>query len=78
MKSEKKKDSIDEAVEAVNENEHQDLSKENLGNEPEEQTEGQNNKYKLEGYEDKIPEDLTIKKGWTVDSKTSRGPQDID
>ncbi|SOD14064.1 hypothetical protein [Pedobacter xixiisoli] len=78
MENEKKKGSINEAIKAVDENKHQDLIKENLGNEPEEQTEGQDNKYKLEGYEDKRPEDPSIKKGWTVDSNTSRGPQDID
>ena len=78
MENEKKKDSINEAIKAVDENKHQDLGKENLGNEPEEQNEGQDNKYKLEGYEDKRPENPSIKKGWTVDSNTSRGPQDID
>lgn len=37
MENEKKKDSINEAIKAVDENKHQDLGKENLGNEPEEQ-----------------------------------------
>jgi hypothetical protein len=53
------------------------LSKENLGIEPEEQTAGNpNSKYKMEGYDDKRPQDDSIEKGWTVDSNTSRGPED--
>ncbi|WP_367868541.1 hypothetical protein [Pedobacter sp. WC2423] len=60
-------------------NEHQDLSKEHLGNEPEEQTEGDpDSPYRLKGLEDKRPEDSNIKKGWAVDSNTSRRPQETD
>lgn len=73
----KKTTTLKDALKDVNENEHQDLSKENIGNEPEEQADSdQHSKYKMEGYDDKRPEDPSIKKGWTVDSNTSRGPQD--
>jgi hypothetical protein len=74
----KEKETIDEAVQNVNENKHQDLSKENLGIEPEEQPEGDpNNPYRLEGFDDKRPESDEIEKGWTVDSNTGRGVDDI-
>jgi hypothetical protein len=60
------------------ENDHQDLSKENIGNEPEAQTEGDpESPYRLKGLDDKRPEDEDIEKGWTVHSNTSRGPQDL-
>jgi hypothetical protein len=57
---------------------NQDLSKENLGNEPEEKAKGDpNSPYKLnETLDDKRPEDDSIKKGWSVDSNTSRNPED--
>ena len=75
----RKKETIDDAIEAVNKNEGQDLAQENLGNEPEEQPNtNADSKYKLEGYEDKRPESKEIKKGWTVDSNTSRSPEDLD
>jgi hypothetical protein len=74
----KKQNTIEEAVDAVEKNEHQDLSQENIGNEPEEQQEGDpNSEYKLKGYEDKRPENPAIKKGWTVDSNTSRNREDL-
>ena len=62
----------------VKANEHQDLSKENLGNEPEEKNDGDTESpYKLKNtLDDKRPEDDSIKKGWTVDSNTSRDPKD--
>lgn len=60
-------------------NEHQDLSREHLGYEPEEQTEGDpDSPYRLKSLEDKRPEDSNIKKGWTVDSNTSRRSQETD
>jgi len=69
---------LSDAIKNVDENDHQDLSKENLGNEPEENKTGNpDSKYKLEGYDDKRPESKEIKKGWTVDSNTSRGPEDL-
>ena len=83
MKNETKKpvdlkDELVSAVKDVKENKHQDLSKENLGNEPEEQPAGdKQNPYRLEGYDDKRPESKEIEKGWTIDSNTSRGPQDL-
>jgi hypothetical protein len=58
---------------------HQDLAKENLGNEPEEQPEGNpDSPHRLTSLEDKRPDDDSIKKGWSIDSDTSRGPQDED
>jgi hypothetical protein len=58
---------------------HQDLAKENLGNEPEEQPEGNaDSPNRLTSLEDKRPDDDSIKKGWSIDSDTSRGPQDED
>lgn len=72
-------DDVEKAIRDVHQNDHQDLSKENLGNEPEEQTEGDpESPYRLKGLDDKRPEDEHIKKGWTVDSNTSRGPQELD
>lgn len=74
-KKSKPTESIDAAVKDVNENNHQDLASENLGIEPEEQPEGDpNNPYRMEGFDDKRPEDSSIDKGWTVDSNTSRNP----
>jgi hypothetical protein len=71
-------ETIQNAVAAVEENDHQDLAKENLGNEATEQPPGDpDNPYRMEGMDDKRPEDASIKKGWTVDSNTSRGPQDL-
>jgi len=57
----------------------QDLSRENLGNEPEEMQNGRSDSpYKLKKtLDDKRPEDTSIKKGWSVDSNTSRGPADL-
>lgn len=59
-------------------NARQNLAKENLGNEPEERQKGNpESSYKLQKtLDDKRPEDTSIKKGWTVDSNTSRGPQE--
>lgn len=68
---------IDQAVNDVNENNGQDLSQENIGNEPEERNEGDpESPYKLKGLDDKRPESDDIKKGWTVDSNTSGSPDD--
>jgi hypothetical protein len=72
------KETIQHAMAAVENNDHQDLAKENLGNEAEEQPPGDpDNPYRLKGMDDKRPEDSSIKKGWTVDSNTSRNPQDL-
>ena len=72
------KNTIEEAVKNVQENNHQDLSKENLGNEPEEdQAPDPNSKYKMRGYDDKRPESDEIEKGWTADSNTGRNPDDV-
>lgn len=56
----------------------QDLAAENIGFEPEETENGDpDSPYKLKHtLDDKRPEDSSIKKGWAVDSNTSRGPQD--
>jgi hypothetical protein len=71
-------ETITDAVTDVQENDHQNLAKENLGNEPEEQPAGNpDNPYRMEGMDDKRPENSSIEKGWTVDSNTSRGPQDL-
>jgi hypothetical protein len=79
MNKNDKKETIQDAVDAVEKNEHQDLSQENFGNEPEEQADtNTDSEHKLEGYEDKRPESSNIKKGWTVDSNTSRSPEDLD
>jgi hypothetical protein len=74
----KKKEELEKALRDVDANKHQDLSKENLGNEPEETGKGDpDSPYKLKNtLDDKRPEDNTIKKGWTVDFNTSRDPQD--
>ncbi|RYE58870.1 MAG: hypothetical protein EOP48_02500 [Sphingobacteriales bacterium] len=58
---------------------HNDLARENLGNEPEEMQEGNpESPYKLKHtLDDKRPEDGSIEKGWDVDSNTSRGPEDL-
>ena len=74
----KGKENIEDAIKDVHANEHQDLGKENIGNEPEEQGEGDpDSPYKLKHtLDDKRPEDSSIKKGWTVDSNTSRGFED--
>jgi hypothetical protein len=80
MENEKKKenDSLEGALKNVDANEHQDLAQENLGIEPEEQTEGDpNSPYRLKGFDDKRPASKEIKKGWTVDSDTSRAPEDL-
>lgn len=69
--------SLEDAINDVQKNEHQDLAQENLGNEPEEQTGDPNSKYKMEGFDDKRPSSKKIKKGWTVDADTSRGPEDL-
>lgn len=73
----KKKDTIENALKDVGQNDHQDLAKEKLGNEPEEKNKGDNDSpYKLKKtLDDKRPEDSSIEKGWTVDSNTSRGPE---
>lgn len=72
-----KRTALGKAVKDVEENKHQDLSKENIGIEPEEQQEGDpNSPYKLKGLEDKRPESADIEKGWTIDSNTSRNPDD--
>jgi hypothetical protein len=72
------KESIHHAIASVNKNDHQDLAKENLGIEAEEQPPGNpENPKRMKGFDDKRPEDSTIQKGWTVDSNTSRGPQDL-
>ena len=72
------KEDINDAVQNLKENEHQDLAQENLGIEPEEQPKGDpNNPYRLEGFDDKRPEDKNIEKGWTVDSNTSRGRKEL-
>jgi hypothetical protein len=70
MENQRKENHIEDAIKDVEKNEHQDLSKENLGNEPEEQSKQPDSPYKLKGYEDKRPESKEIKKGWTVDSNT--------
>lgn len=71
-------ESIQDAIRDVKENKHQDLAKENLGTEPEEQPEGDpDSPYRMEGFDDKRPQDNSIEKGWTVDSNTSRDPEDI-
>ena len=68
---------LNDALNDVNENKHQDLSTENIGTEPEEQQSGDpDSPYKLKGLEDKRPESDTIKKGWTADSNTSRNPKE--
>ncbi|RZK38141.1 MAG: hypothetical protein EOO90_23260 [Pedobacter sp.] len=72
-----KSNEISDAIKDVKENDHQDLSKENLGIEPEEDKGDAKSKYKLDGFDDKRPENKEIKKGWTVDSNTSRGPEDL-
>lgn len=78
-KSKEQQDDVEKAIRSVAENDHQDLAKENIGNEPEEQTEGDpESPYRLKGLDDKRPEDSDIKKGWTVDSNTSRGPEDLN
>jgi hypothetical protein len=71
------KDTLDKALRGIKENDHQDLSKEQLGNEDEFKTEESDNPYKLKGLEDKRPEDPNIEKGWTIDSNTSRGPDEL-
>ena len=73
----KENNSLEGALKDVNENKYQDLSKENLGTEPEEQTGDPNSKYKMEGFDDKRPASDEIEKGWTVDSDTSRSPEDL-
>ncbi|MET1055470.1 MAG: hypothetical protein ABWY16_09190 [Pedobacter sp.] len=72
-----KNEDLQDALKDVNENKHQDLSQENIGNEPEEQTSGDpESPYKLKGLEDKRPESDNIEKGWTVDSDTSTNADD--
>lgn len=72
-----KRTALGKALKNVKENRHQDLAKENIGIEPEEQQEGQpGSPYKLKGLEDKRPESADIEKGWTIDSNTSRNPDD--
>jgi hypothetical protein len=75
---EEKSKELNNALKSIHENEHQDLGKENLGNEPEEREKGQpDSPHKLKKtLDDKRPEDSSIKKGWTVDSNTSRNPED--
>jgi hypothetical protein len=77
-RKEKGKDNLDSALKDVRENKHQDLGKENLGNEPEEKSHGEpESPYKLrKTLDDKRPEDSSIEKGWTVDSNTSRNADD--
>lgn len=60
-------------------NGHQNLARENIGFEKEETEMGNpDSPYKLKhSLDDKRPQDSTIKKGWAVDSDTSRGPQDL-
>lgn len=62
----------------IEQNKHQNLAAENVGFEPEETERGNlDSPYKLKHtLDDKRPEDSGIEKGWTVDSNTSRGPQD--
>ena len=70
-------DDLKDALHDVNEQKHQDLGQENIGLEPEEKTEGDpDSPYKLKGLDDKRPESGDIEKGWTVDSNTSRSPDD--
>jgi hypothetical protein len=52
----KQTENIDDAIQDVNENKHQNLAKENLGIEPEERPSGDpNNPYRMEGFDDKRP-----------------------
>jgi len=74
----KGKRNLDHALADVQKNEHQDLDKEHLGNEPEEKKKGDpDSPHKLKKtLDDKRPEDSSIEKGWTVDSNTSRNADD--
>lgn len=77
LNSKNTEESLRDSQKDVNENKHQDLSQENIGIEPEEQEAGDpDSPYKLKGLDDKRPESDNIDKGWTVDSNTSRGPED--
>ena len=72
------KETIEDAKNDVHKNEHQDLGKEDLGIEPKYQPAGDpNNPHRLTGFDDKRPESDDIEKGWTVDSNTSRNPEDL-
>ena len=65
--------------EEIGKSSKQDLSRENIGHEPEEQQKGNSDSpYKLKGLDDKRPESDEIEKGWTVDSNTSRGPAELE
>ena len=72
------KETINDAVKDVHQNQHQDLGKEDMGIEPQYQPAGDpDNPHRLRGFDDKRPESGEIKKGWTVDSNTSRNPEDL-
>jgi len=77
-KEQKGGDNLSNALKDIHENKHQNLGKENLGNEPEEKAGGDpESPYKFKKtLDDKRPEDNSIKKGWTVDSNTSRNADD--
>jgi len=80
MGTQKDQKDLNEAKKDVKEPKLQNLGKENIGLEQEEKQKGDpNSPYKLKHtLDDKRPEDSSIEKGWTVDSNTSRGSEDLN
>ena len=79
METQKDQQDLNEAKKDIQEPKRQNLGRENIGLEHEEKQEGDpDSPYKLKHtLDDKRPEDSSIEKGWTVDSNTSRGPEDL-
>ena len=59
------------------ENDKHHAGDEKLGHEDIAHNKKEKSDLKLKGLDDKRPADPNLKKGWTPDSDTSRGPQDL-
>jgi len=79
MGTQKDKQDLNEAKMDLQDQKREKLENENIGLEDQEKQEGDpQSPYKLKHtLDDKRPEDSGIEKGWTVDSNTSRGPEDL-
>lgn len=59
------------------ENDKHHVGDEKLGHEGKKEQKQDKSDLKLKGLDDKRPSDPNLEKGWTPDSDTSRGPEDL-
>ena len=59
------------------ENPKHHVGDEKLGHEDRKDKKGDKSDLKLKGLDDKRPSDSNLEKGWSPDSDTSRGPEDL-